>query len=182
MSENLDYSQFETGTANDQDVLGQISKLADQLVKKDREIAEAEMVLKRLKKQREDIAESDLPELMISVGMSELKTLSGIPLKLEEMLFTSISEDRKPRAIAWLDAHGHGGIVKRNVVVGFNQCDQEKIDALLRLISKAWPNHKTELDVNANTVKALVKRLMKSGEDVDKDVFGIHIKNVVKIK
>ena len=179
--QNLDYSQFDTSSINEDDVLGKISALAEQMVEKDREIAKAELALKKLKQLREDIAESELPELMMSVGITELKTRNGLPLKLEKKLFTNIAKDRKPRAIAWLDAHGHGGMVKRNVVVGFNKCEEEKVKRLLKLIGKGWPNHKVELDVNAATVKALVARLLKAGEEVDKEIFGVHTKDIVKV-
>ncbi|MCK5018923.1 MAG: hypothetical protein KAS32_17810 [Candidatus Peribacteraceae bacterium] len=179
---DLDYSQFETKEAvNENDILGQITILVDDLVEKDKQIAQAELALKKLKRQRDDIAENELPELMVSVGMTKLETRSGYPIKLEEQLFTNISKDRKPPAIAWLDKHGHGGMVSRNVVIGFAKTEQAKVDALLRLIGKPWPNHKTVLDVNANSVKALVKRLLDNGEEIDKEIFGVFTKNIVKI-
>lgn len=177
-----DYSAFEEDAAKDQeDVLGRISVLADKMHELDKERAQAELKVKQLKEQHRQIAEEQLPELFERVGMAELKTRSGLPLKLKERVHTNISKDRKPRAIAWLDDHGHGGMVKRKVVVEFDKTQQEKVDKLLKLIGRGWPNNRTELDVHAATVKAFVKQRLKDGQEVPLDIFGVHCVNVVEI-
>ena len=178
-----DYSSFaEDQAKNEDDVLGKISKLADEMHGLDKEIAEADLKIKKLKDQRKQIAEEQLPELFAEVGMSELKTKSGLPLKLTNKVHTSISKDRKPKAIAWLDDNGQGGMVKRKVVIDFDKTQEEKVKALLRLIGRGWPNHRTELDVHASTVKAFVKRQLEAGKKIPSDLFGIHCVDVVEIK
>ncbi|MHC4215857.1 MAG: gp33 family protein [Planctomycetota bacterium] len=179
----VDFSAFES-EVDDTDVLGKISNLANELKKKNQEIAEAEITLKRLKNQQREIQEERLPALFESVGWAvgaKIQTGDGTPLVFEEVIHTSIAGAKKPAAIQWLDDNNHGGIVSRNVVIGFNKCDEKKVAKLLRLIGKGWPNHKTELDVNGASVKALVKRLMKEGVDVPLETFGVHQANVVKI-
>lgn len=179
----FDYSNFNTSVEiDDSDVLGKITKLAEEMTNKDKEIAKLELEIKKAKEQRREIAEQKLPELMEQVGLTEVRTRTGLPVKLSEKLFTSIAGAKKPAAIAWLDENGHGGIVKRNVVIAFNKCDQDKVAALLRLIGKNWPNHKTELDVHSSSVKSLVARLLEEGVDVPQDTFGIHRVNVAEIK
>lgn len=178
-----DYSGVEDTTAasNEEDVLGRISVLADKMHNLDKEIAESELKTKKLKDQHRQIAEEQLPELFEQVGMSELKTLSGLPLKLRNKVHTNISKGRKPTAIAWLDKNGQGGMVKRKVVIDFDKTQEDKVKALLRLIGKGWPNHRTELDVHSQTVKAFVKRQLEDGKDIPFDVFGIHCVDVVEI-
>lgn len=177
-----DYSDYQDGSAKDQeDVLGRISILADKMRDKQKEIAEAEMHLKQLKEQHRQISEEQLPELFERVGMEELKTRSGLPLKLKERVHTSVSKERKPKAIAWLDEHGHGGMVKRTVVVEFDKTKEDKVKALLRLIGRNWPNHRTELDVHGSTVKAFVKQQLKDGKEIPIDLFGVHCVNAVEI-
>lgn len=179
-----DYSAFETkSTVNEDSVLGQISVLVDRLVDCDKDIAKAELDLKKLKATRDGIAEKDLPELMISVGQTVLMTTSGFPIKLEKALYTNISKDRKPRAIQWLDDNGHGGMVKRNVVIAFNKCDEEKVAAFKRMIDKNWPDNKTILDVNAATAKSMVKKQLAAGlfDETAKEIFGVFEKDIVKI-
>ncbi|MBW2636065.1 MAG: hypothetical protein JRC86_00820 [Deltaproteobacteria bacterium] len=179
-----DYSAFETKSAvNEDDVLGQITVLVDKLLDYDKAIAKAELDLKRQKAQRDGLAEKDLPELMISVGQTTLTTRSGFPIKLEKALYTNISKDRKPIAIKWLDDNGHGGMVKRQVVIAFNKCDEEKVAAFKRMIDRNWPNNKTVLDVNAASAKALVKKLLGDGlfDTSAKEIFGVFEKDIVKI-
>jgi hypothetical protein len=178
-----DYSGHEdTGPAADsKDALARISVLADSMHQLDKDIAEAELKVKKLKARHEQIAEEQLPELFREVGMKELTTLTGLPLKLKNKVHTNISKGRKPKAIAWLDEHGQGGMVKRSVIIDFDKTQQDKVDALFRLIGKGWPNHRAELDVHASTVKAFVKKRLENGETIDHEIFGIHCVDVVEI-
>lgn len=177
-----DYSGHDDDQAADQsDILGRISALADEMHETDKAIAEAELKVKKLKETHRHIAEEQLPELFEQVGMKELKTLKGLPLKLKSKVFTNISKGRKPTAIAWLDANGQGGMIKRCVIIDFDKTQEEKVAALLRLIGKGWPNNRTELDVHASTVKSFVTRQLADGKEIPLDVFGVHCVDVVEI-
>jgi len=178
-----DYSEFQEDAAkNQEDVLGRISTLADEMHQLDKDIAASELKTKQLKETHRQIAEEQLPELFNEVGMEELKTRSGLPLKLSNKVFTNISKDRKPKAIAWLDNNGQGGMVKRVVKIDFDKTQEEKVKALLRLIGKGWPNHRVELDVHASTVKSFVKKQLEDGQEIPLDIFGVHCVDVVEIK
>lgn len=178
-----DYSAFEkTSASNQEDVLGKISKLADEMHDLDKEIAANELKTKQLKEQHRQIAEEQLPELFAEVGMEELKTRSGLPLKLKNRVHTNISKGRKPTAIAWLDANGQGGMVKRTVKIDFDKTKEDKVESLLRLIGRGWPNHRVELDVHASTVKSFVTKQLADGKPIPLDIFGVHCVDVVEIK
>lgn len=177
-----DYSGLQDDQAADQtDVLGRISRLADEMHATDKAVAEAELVVKKLQETHRQIAEEQLPELFEQVGMKELTTLKGLPLKLKNKVYTSISKGRKPAAIAWLDANGQGGMVKRCVIIDFDKTQETKVKALLRLIGRGWPNNRTELDVHGSTVKAFVTRQLADGKKIPLDVFGVHCVDVVEI-
>ena len=178
----FDYSGHDDGpNVNEFDVLGRISLLADKMHDLDKEVAKAELKVKNLKAQHDQIAIEQLPELFEQVGMEELKTRSGLPLKLKSKVHTNISKGRKANAIAWLDANGQGGMVKRSVIIDFDKTQADKVEALLRLIGRSWKNHRTELDVHSATVKAFVVRQLKDGKKIPFDVFGIHCVDAVEI-
>lgn len=168
-------------TADQTDVLGRISGLADEMHGLDKQIAEATLKVKKLVETHRQLAEEQLPELFEQVGMKELTTLKGLPLKLKNKVFTSISKGRKPTAIAWLDANGQGGMVKRCVIIDFDKTQEDKVNALLRLIGKGWPNNRTELDVHGSTVKAFVTKQLADGKEIPLDIFGVHCVDVVEI-
>lgn len=177
-----DYSEFKEVPAEESDdVLARISMLADEMHDIDKQIAESELKTKKLKAAHEQIAVEQLPELFEQVGIEEIKTRSGLPLRLKNKIFTSISKGRKPKAIAWLDANGQGGMVKRCVIIDFDKTQEAKVEALLRLIGKGWPNNRTELDVHSATVKAFVTRQLADGREIPADIFGIHCVDVVEI-
>jgi hypothetical protein len=179
----FDYSDFqEENTAPAEDLLARISVVADQLMAKKKAAAKAELELKKIMDEVSRLEEVELPQMMKEARQEEMKTTSGVRLKLVNEVHTNISKERKPKAIAWLDANGQGGIVKRNVVIAFNKCDEEKVAALLRLIKKGWPNHKVDLDVHAATVKSLVKERLAAGLEVPLDVFGVYRREVVLVE
>ncbi len=177
-----DYSGHDDGpTVNDEDILGRISVLADEMHDIDKQIAKTDLEVKKLRETHRQIAEEQLPELFEQVGMEELKTRSGLPLKLKNRVHTNISKGRKPNAIAWLDENGQGGMVKRSVIIDFDKTQEDKVKALLRLINRGWPNNRTELDVHASTVKAFVVRQLAEGKEIPLDIFGVHCVDVVEI-
>ena len=177
-----DYSELTSESApNETDLLCRISTLADEMHAVDKKIAETDLALKKLKEKHRQISEEQLPELFEEAEMTELKTRSGLPLKLKNKVFTNISKDRKPKAIAWLDENGQGGMVKRNVIIDFDKTQEEKVKALLRLIGKGWQNNRTELDVHASTVKAFVVRQLAEGNVIPLDIFCVHCVDVVEI-
>ncbi len=163
------------------DVLGRISVLADEMHQLDKDAADAELALKKLRETHRQIAEEQLPELFEQVGQRELVTYKGLPLKLKNKVFTNISKGRKPTAIAWLDANGQGGMVKRCVIIDFDKTQEDKVEALLRLIGKGWPNNRTELDVHGSTVKAFVTKQLADGKEIPLDIFGVHCVDTVEI-
>ncbi len=176
-----DYSEHQEHATDQTDALGRISKLADEMHQLDKDIAKAELAAKKLRETHRQIGEEQLPELFEQVGMKELTTYKGLPLKLKNKVFTNISKGRKPTAIAWLDKNGQGGMVKRCVIIDFDKTQEEKVEALLRLIGKGWPNNRTELDVHASTVKAFVTKELKDGNAIPLDIFGVHCVDVVEI-
>ncbi len=178
-----DYSELKPVVVldEDSDVLLRISRLADEMHALDKQIAEAVLKTKKLIEAHRQIGEEQLPELFEQVGMEELRTRSGLPLKLKNKVHTNISRGRKPKAIAWLDENGQGGMVKRSVIIDFDKTQQDKVDNLLKLIGKGWPNNRTELDVHASTVKAFVVRQLDAGKKIPADIFGIHCVDVVEI-
>jgi hypothetical protein len=177
-----DYSGHDGFDEADQsDVLGRISKLADIMHETDKEIAKTELIVKQLKEKHRQIAEEQLPELFEQVGQRELRTLRGLPLKLKNKIHTNISKGRKAAAIAWLDANGQGGMIKRSVIIEFDKTQKEKVEALVRLIGRSWPQNYTDLNVHPATVKAFVTRQLAEGKKIPADVFGIHCVDVVEI-
>ncbi|MCP4994779.1 MAG: hypothetical protein GY934_13510 [Gammaproteobacteria bacterium] len=185
---NKGYGDFvdEIEQAQDkEDLLSRISTHAADLKQTEKDIANAEMKLKKLKGKKKDLEETKLPELFHEAGWglgAKIQTTGGLPLVFKKVTRTSIAGERKPTAIRWLDDNGHGGIVSRRVEISFNRTEQEKVDALLRLIGRSWKNHKTVLDVNAATVKALVTKLLAAGEvDVPLETFGVHQADTVTI-
>lgn len=178
-----DYSDVEVigdTVINKDDVLGQITILARKLKELEADKAKLELKLKNLDREIRSISESELPELFESVGQEELK-IDGKKMKLSETIRCSLPKDRRARGIEWLDEHGHGGSVKRNVIVSFDKTQETKVEAFLRMIGRNWPNHAVERTIHSQTLLSILKNLLEEGETVDEELFGIFRQKVVKV-
>lgn len=164
------------------DQLGELSKLADELHDAEATVAQLEAKLASAKADVVRISEEEIPELMAEIGMDEFKTSTGLSIKLDRKVFAKIPKYRMGEAVDWLDEHGEGGMVKRNVVVGFNRDQEEAATELAASLSEQYPaGVSQDYSVHASTLKAWAKRKIEAGEEIPEDLFGIHTKQIAKI-
>jgi hypothetical protein len=157
--------------------LREIGGLALQLRLLDYSVADLEQKLKQAKEEARIVREEKLPEALASVGMTEFALTGGIRVTVEPFLHCSLAEGGgkvKERALAWLRAAGHTGLIKRNVTVEFKkgkEKDAERLKALLAAQHFAFVDRE---DVNTTSFKALVKELLEDGKPVPLDQVGVY--------
>lgn len=175
-----DYEAYLEPT-NNTDALGKIASLAEKMAGLDSQIADAEELLGRLTRERDDIAERRLPELFDEVNMKEFVTTQGVHLALKDKIHHSVSKDRKSAAMKWLEEHGHGGMIKNTVVVAFNRGQEEAATEFIANLSPEFENVRTDKEVASASLGALIRNLIEEGKEVPRDIFGIHEFSVVEI-
>jgi hypothetical protein len=128
-----------------------------------------------------ELREKVIPGLMDELGMQAFETQSGFTIRIVENVFANISEERKAAAHAWLDKNGHGGMIRRKVLVEFNREQGEDAKQLATDLHGKYPAVSQEMAVNGNTLKAWAKRMLEDGEDIPLSLFGVHTQKVAKI-
>lgn len=156
------------------DLLAQISGLAAVLLDRKAEVEQREEQLKAAKEELRKVEREDLPELMRSVGMSELRLDDGSRVAVADDVECHISEERKAAAHAWLEANGFGGLIKTSVEVSFGKNERAEAIAFVGEVRKitARPIDLNE-GVHSATLKAFVKERLAAGEIVPFDLFGV---------
>lgn len=139
---------------------GEVERLKD-------ELAEEKECVRR-------VAEEDLPEAMAEAGISELKLSNGRPLKLEDDCKAAITAKTHEQAMAWLQANGHGGLIKTEVVARFERGAHEEATELSDEIAQKHDEVEMKETVNAATLKAFVKEQMRDGQPIPFDIFNVH--------
>jgi len=162
--------------------LKQLSQLANELLGAQESILALEAQLAEVQRRAVHLSEHAIPELMQEFGFTDFTTDEGMSIKVANAIHAHIAEARKDAAFNWLDANGHGGMIKRRVVVGFGKESEDKARELAEALGDDGYAVKTEREVHASTLKAWVRQQLEDGEDIPLDVFGVQVQRITKVK
>lgn len=165
------------------DKLAQITKLA--LVQKQHEVtvARLEEELVKAKADLSLVAETEIPTLMDEVGMTEFTMSDGSKVKATKKTRGSINEERRLKAHAWLDEHGHGNLLTRQFIVDFDkeQEDQAKEFKAILEDSDDPLRYAQKNTIQWQTLDKFVTEQMEEGEDFPQKLFGVYVQRGTKI-
>lgn len=164
--------------------LKKLTELANLLDQRNQLIESAEEQLKEMKKARNVLAQETIPSLLDELGISEIRLSDGRRVQVEDKMSCSTAGKWREVINEWLTQTGHDDIIKNEVVFKFpgDAHDQARdfIDEHAdRDSDQVVVEHKRM--VNAQTFGALVRELMRNGEDVPIDKLGIFIYKSTKI-
>ena len=71
--------------------------------------------------QLRDIAEKQLPELMLSLGIREFKLTDGSSLVIKKFYQASISDEKRNLAFTWLRDNNHDDLIKHEFTAVFGK-------------------------------------------------------------
>jgi hypothetical protein len=193
-----DYSGFiEEAKPLPEDKASRINVLVARQLMLERKHAEAEELLKKVKRELESISDQALPDLMDDLGISEMKLASGSTIKIDTTIRASLGrskdEEKAEKAIAWLIENNHPHLVKHNISVpltagqaelGARLIEElEKLDEKLNEENEAWSlSVEDKTDVAPGTLSAFVRGELKEGRPVPEDLFNVHRQRKAKIK
>lgn len=166
--------------------LDAIVSMATEALKLEERLKVGAALMKELSEQLRLIVENDLPQAMDALELEEFKLSNGRKITIAESFHPNISGAHQEEAFQWLRDHGHDGIIKREVKVEFGKGEDKIANYLLRNLrrykSLSENSIKDRENVHAQTLKAFVREMIESGEDIPMEVFGIHIRRIASIK
>ena len=140
-----------------------LAQLAEELFDAQQTAKKAEEALARAQAEVQRLEEQEIPALMDDLGMERFTTASGFSVSVEPSVHASISEANREAAIRWLEEHGEGGMVRRDLILGFNA---EEEDQIARLRNEVEYPSKIVRNVHPSTLRAWVRRRLEEGEEV----------------
>jgi hypothetical protein len=161
--------------------MGTLERLAGELRDATTEVERLETELADAQRTVKAIAEHQIPEVMERLGLEEFKTASGLRIKISKVVCAHVNVDNRETAYAWLEENGHGGMIKRSVIVGFNKGQDADAESLRADLSKKYPAVGVKLDLNAMTLKAWVTRRLEDGDEIP-DAITVEVIKTAKIK
>lgn len=160
-----DYSDYTETPKNE--TARELSKLVIQYNDAVRQAEQAELDLKRARSKLAYLEEEKIPEALEALGTDLYRDpVSGLTIKIEPKIFASISQANQAAAYKWLDDNGHGGMIKRNIVVAFNRDQEKEAKELQGELRKEYPGVKEDCSVHNSTLRAWVKKQLKKGTEL----------------
>jgi hypothetical protein len=178
---NLEDIANEFSTVKDDD-LSKVASLVRQQLQLELAVLEIEEILKRTKRNLEEISGQLLPAALGEYGLSELTMADGSKLSVQTVVSASISKERQPDAHDWLRDHGHGDLIKNTVSVTFGRGQDDAAKDVVRVLQSNGLDPEQKEAVHPSTLKAFVKEQIEKGSEIPSEMFGIFIgqKTVIK--
>lgn len=165
--------------------LNELAKLAEEQLRVEQDIEEAEEFLKSLKAKHFKISEELIPAKMASFGaggLMEFKLANGRKITVKKYYSGSISEENKPLAFSWLEENGHMDIVKQEINVPFGKGNTEIAEIVSKFLAEQRIVFTKDEKVHPMTLKAFIKEQVEAGSDLPLEVFKVYIGNKTVIK
>lgn len=178
--------------------LRQAVHLADEMRMIDRKVEAHSKEITDLEKRRELIAADLLPNLMMSIGISNFKLDTGEIINIKDVIRGSIPSqtaidkvdgpdqeallDRRLQCLSWLRLNGAESLIKNAVTVEFGKGhDKEAETAYAQFLKKGW-QVKRDIAVNFQTLQSFLKEALKKGIDIPSEPFALFVGKVAELK
>jgi hypothetical protein len=150
-----------------------------QFAKQDVEACEAE--LKKAKERLRALEEGRLVELMDAAKQELVKTSDGWKLERQSVVRASVPEPMIPAASAFLEANGHGAIVKHVLALSFGKGEQQRAERAFQLLREAGFAPSDKIVIHHTSLEAAIRVMLKEGIDVPLPTLGGYIQERVKV-
>lgn len=198
MTENTEFPAFTDAPGEEES--RKLTILGRELYSVDTEIQALELKLEERKARKKEIQMRELPEYFRSINQDKL----GLPefdvdLVLEPFYHANIKaewpDEQRQKAFDYLEARGDGDLIKTVLELQFGRKELWKVRWLLAHIKLladevnkynepqlTLPEPYIRMGVMWNTLTAHVRSVIEKGEQLDLEILGAEVGQIVKIK
>lgn len=155
------------------------------------EILNAEESLNKLKEQARILSQVEIPAMMQDMHITKLKLKDGESVEIKPYYYASLAQgvnesdsdyvQRKEQAFAWLRNNGLGDVIKNDITVTFGRGEDNKAAQYAVLARGQGFEPVQKVGVHSQTLKAVVRERIESGQDMPSDLFKTFAGNQTKI-
>ena len=145
------------------------------------EIANAEESINKLKEQARILSQIEIPIMMQEMHITKLKLKDGESVEVKPFYSASIAPEVQEQAFTWLRNNGLGDIIKNDITVTFGRGEDNKAAQYAVLARGQGFEPVQKVGVHAQTLKAVVRERIESGQDMPSDLFKTYAGNSTKI-
>jgi hypothetical protein len=149
-----------------------LSDLALEQYNMEVEISNIEDALKELKRQRDEISEKQIPEIMNELAIDSFRLKNGAKVALSPYYGAKI-ESRE--AYKWLEENGHEDIIKGEIDIPFPKgFDRSKLKAIMDVARGVGLGGECKEEVHPSTLRAWVKEMITTGQPFPRELFNAY--------
>jgi hypothetical protein len=161
------------------DILQRLSAAAAQLLDARAEQAAAQEALDRANNVVNDLEGKMIPDLLEEAGMQTFTTKDGMAIELTHHVSVNA---KNPAVHEWLRRTGNEGLIKSQVTVPFTKGHEDDARNLVKELAAREIGADLAVTVATNSLQALIKRMLKEGQDVPLADMNVHLMPRVSVK
>lgn len=146
-----------------EDALLRLKRLVDQYKFIKSDIEEVELKLKEKKEYFNKLSQEEIPTLLNTFGLAEIKLVTGEKIKVKEDASVSVPDDKKEAFYAFLKERNEEDIIKLHF--HFSRMPVEKMTELFSFLTEQDYDYSSDRGVHAQTLKKYFKELLGIGDE-----------------
>lgn len=177
-------AEFEQEAAPSVDLLEQLHEQLEAMIEQSQLVELLEGDLVKAKQLLHEQRTQTVPKLMAQI-QSDHFTFRGYEIRVEDLVSGSLPKDpvAKQKAIAWLEAHDAGGLLKTEVSVAFGRGSVEQAQELFTELERDKKLAPTMVrSVHPQTLMAWARSKIADGEEIEPEVLGLYVGKIAKLK
>jgi hypothetical protein len=143
------------------DTLQVLAQLVNRLEEKEDLLEQKEKELEELKKSRDMLSQVDIPELLLSKGLSEIRLANGTKVIIKEDSAVTIKD--KEKFYIYLKNNGEDDIIK--LTFAFDRMASEMIEKLFEYLNSNSYKYKSENNIHYQTQAKYFRTKLGIGEE-----------------
>lgn len=159
-----------------------LDELVEHLHEAQLAVAQKEAELKEANRTVARLLEEDIPSIMDEIGSDKVTTPNGHVVSVKADPKASVTQDRMPLFVKWLDERGHGGMVKRDLIIAFSKDSQEEANALMERLRMDGKPVKLKPSIHWQTLNKWARDRLEAGEEVPMHLVEIFDRRVATVR
>ena len=149
----------------------QLATLAQEQLTLEQAMKAKEDELAELKEKHKKVTESDIPDCMTTLGITEIRLENGLILSIKPYYYGKVDS---LEAYKWLEDNGHGGLIRGEIKMSYpKETSRKLIDAIREFIKQQGFVSDDKISVHHATLSSWLREMIEGGEYVDREVLNV---------
>ena len=177
----INYEEDRVQSITQADAAKSLSDKVIELRNLEDQIKNAEDSVSKLKEKQKTLSQFEIPTMMEEMHITKLKLKDGESVEIKKIYGASIPVDRQQEAFTWLRDHDLGDIIKNDITVTFGRGEDNKASEYATLAQGQGFEPVQKIGVHPQTLKAVVRERLESGQAMPSDLFKTYAGTSTKI-